>query len=337
MTAVVSESLAGPFGDDLVLGESLPAAPAITLDGGAAAQYQAICGDPAQLSLSAPLSRAVSGVPSRVVNSGLVLQIAIGQSTVATRIVIANLFYRNVTVHRQVHVGETLSSTVTPTACAYTSGKGKGRRAKVLLSIETHDEHGELVVSLERLALLPLREQDGLVESGGIGTAAGDRALADLVAVLPPWDLTRLSRAPLPPTGWQVIDPLRDSVSGALELVRLTQNLASAHRDPQRGQHGRRLVYGGHTIALAQSSLTRMVPGLAAVVGWRSCDHLAAVFDDDLLSFQITCEERLAVEGGALIAFRIRGRALRQGTEPVDAIDFRPIALMAGAPGGHRD
>ncbi|WP_416966823.1 hypothetical protein [Streptomyces sp. 4F14] len=324
----------GPYGDDFTIGRPLPPAPAITLDEGLAAQYQAISGDPARLALSLPLSRAVTGGAARVVNSALALQVAIGQSTVATRIVIANLFYRDVTLHRQIPVGTTLTSTVTPVARAFTRDNGAGRRAKVLLSIETCDEHGERVASLERLALLPVRNQDGLVEAGDIGRADSSRALGDLLAAVPPdWDLPRLSTAPLPTPGRESEDPLRDSVSGALDLVRLTQNQAAAHRDPARGQRGRRLVYGGHVVALAQASLSRLVPGLAAVVGWRSCDHLAPSFEDDLLSFRITCEELLPVDGGALAAFRIRAQVLRPGSDPADVLDFRPVALVAGTIG----
>ncbi|MEU6222843.1 hypothetical protein [Streptomyces sp. NPDC047042] len=324
----------GPYGDDFTIGEPLPAAPAITIDEGLAAQYQAISGDPARLALSLPLSHATTGRAARVVNSALALQVAIGQSTVATRIVIANLFYRDVTLHQQIPVGTTLTSTVTPVARAFTRDNGTGRRAKVLLAIETRDQDGELVASLERLALLPVRSRHNLIEAGDIGNADSSRSLTELLPAVPKgWDLARLSTAPLPEVGRQADDPLRDSISGALDLVRLTQNQAAAHRDPARGQHGRRLVYGGHVVALAQASLSRLVPGLAAVVGWRSCDHLAPSFEDDLLSFRLTCEELLPVDNGALIAFRIRGQARRLGSDPVDVLDFRPVALVAGTIG----
>ncbi|MFJ6900722.1 hypothetical protein [Streptomyces hokutonensis] len=329
--------LDGPYGDDFVIGAPLPAAPAITIDEGLAAHYQAISGDPARLALSAPLSYATTGMTSRAVNSALALQIAIGQSTVATRIVIANLFYRNVTLHRQVPLGTTLTSTVTPVARSFSRDNGQGRRAKVLLSVETRDEHDGLVASLERLALLPIRDQNRLAEVGDIGSGTSDRPLASLLPAVPKdWDLSRLSNEALPSAGWSAHDPLRDSISGALDLVRLTQNQAAAHRDPARGQHGRRLVYGGHVIALAQASLSRLVPGLAAVIGWRFCNHLAPSFEDDLLAFHITCDDVLPVAGGALIAFRVLGRALRPAHEPVDVIDFRPVALVAGTIGGNR-
>jgi hypothetical protein len=44
--------------------------------------------------------------------------------------------------------------------------------------------------------------------------------------------------------GERVTDALRDTVTSAPELARLTQNLAAVHRDHTRGPGGRRLVYG---------------------------------------------------------------------------------------------
>ncbi|MFF2107511.1 hotdog family protein [Rhodococcus koreensis] len=335
MSAPTCHAQTGPYGDDLVIGETIAPAPAITIDHGVAAYFQALCGDPSPLSLSAALSEAVTGSPVRLANAGLVLQIAIGQSTVATKIVIANLFYRDVTVHRQVHLGDTLTTQVTPTARAYTRDTGKGRRAKVLLSIETRDQHGRLVASLERLALLPLRSQDDLVEVGEIGAATPSRSLDDFVASVPAdWDLSQIDRGPLPAAGFAAADPLRDSVSDALGLVRLTQNLAAAHRDPARGQQGRRLVYGGHVIALAQASLSRLVPSAVTILGWRSCDHLSPTFEDDLLGFAVELEDTVAVPGGVVAGLRVRGRAYRADHDVVEVIDFRPVALLAGISGG---
>ncbi len=102
----------GPYFDDLVVGQTLQPAPAITIGPGEAAIYQAICGDPLATSLSHPLAEAVTGQPGALVNPALVLHVSIGQSTVATRRVIANLFYRGVVLHQPVRHGETLHTTV---------------------------------------------------------------------------------------------------------------------------------------------------------------------------------------------------------------------------------
>ena len=72
-------------------------------------------------------------------------------------------------------------------------------------------------------------------------------------------------------------------MSCASELVRLSLNVAAAHSDPGSTGSGRRLVYGGHTIGLALAHVTRALPNLVTVVGWRSCDHLNPVFEGDVL------------------------------------------------------
>lgn len=329
----------GPFADDLTLGTPLPLAPSITIDSGVASSYQMITGDPLRLALSDVDSVAVAGDGGRVVNPALALQVAIGQSTVATRRVIANLFYRDVALHRQVRIGDTLTTTVTPTALALTRPAPAGRRAKVLLHVHTVDQDGRTVASFERLALLPCREDKDVLEHGSVGNATADRALNYYLPYVPQdWTLARFPLIASTPLSQPATDPLADTVSSALELVRLTQNLASAHRDPARGSTGRRLVYGGHTIGLAQASLARMVPGLVTVLGWRSCDHLAPVFDGDVLGFRSELLDTIRYDDHAMVAgFRVvahvrtsadLGNAGRDAEDCVDVLDWKPVVLL---------
>ena len=92
----------------------------------------------------------------------------------------------------------------------------------------------------------------------------------------------------------------RDSVSCAPSSL-ASLNVAAVHHDRTAGGSSRRLVYGGHTIGLAFSHLARTFPDLATVVAWRSCDHVAPVYEYDLLSSVVRVEavEPLAC-GGAL-------------------------------------
>lgn len=325
--------LDGSYADDLPCGHPLPVAPSITIDAGLAATYQAITGDPLRLSLSAVDSTAVTGRAPRLANPGLALQVAIGQSTVATRRVIANLFYRDVALHRQVYLGDTLTTTVTPTAVELTRRGPRRQRAKVLLQIETIDQHKQIVAQFERLALLPCRNPDSLEERGAVGGPTVDRPLSDYRPFVPTgWDL---SGFPGTYTGIDGLpDPLPDTVSCALELVRLTQNQAAAHRDPTAGIEGSRLVYGGHAIGLAQASLARVVPGLVTVLGWRACDHLAPVFEGDVLDFRIEHLDQVDLDDAtAIVGFRVlasaRGRpASGEDADQIDVLDWRPVVLV---------
>ena len=320
--------LDGPYFDDLRIGQRLEPAPAITIGPGEAALYQSICGDPYALALSSPLAGAVSGSPGAMVNPALVLQVAIGQSTVATRRVIANLFYRDVVVRRAVRIGETLTTTVEIRGMRETARKpDRARRGMVLLGMRTTDQLGELISEFERCALIPFR--DGDTSFTADDTLVGPAGSPDLDAFAhhapTMWDLAPLG----PPTLWPIdetrVDPLRDTVTMATSLVRLTQNLAAAHRDARLGQGGKRLVYGGHTIGLAQASLHRMIPNAATVIGWHSCDHTNPVFEEDVLSVRATVEQSLACGPGRLLGFRVVVDAERESGASVAVLDWRPV------------
>jgi len=126
-----------------------------------------------------------------------------------------------------------------------------------------------------------------------------------------------------------MVDPMRDTVTNAPELARLTQNLAPVHRDPALGPDARRLVYGGHTIGLAQASLVRLLPDTATVLGWQSCDHPAPVFENDVLSFRHTLLDEQSVAEGRLRAFHTEVDAERTNGSTETVLDWRHITLSA--------
>jgi acyl dehydratase len=315
----------GPFFDDLAVGEVLPAAPAMTIGPGETALYQTITGDPLAVSLSRPLAEATTGEPGAVVNPALVLQVSIGQSTVATRRVIANLFYRGVRLMRVVRPGDTLATTVEIRGLRENARRpDRPPRGTVLLGIRTVDQEGRIVADYERCPMLPLRHDAETGHADDLGPAGGDLDLASWLDAVPPWDLSGLPEPDEWEPGTTRVDRMRDTVSDTLALVRLTQNQAAAHRDPAQGQGGRRLVYGGHTIGLAQASLVRLVPSTATVLGWHSCDHTGPVFEGDILECRATLDAELPAAGGRLAAFTVIVEAERDGDrQPV--LDWKPI------------
>jgi acyl dehydratase len=323
----------GPYFDDLERGQVLDPAPAMTIGPGEAALYQSITGDPLRLVLSAVLAQQVSGRSGAIVNPALVMQVSIGQSTVATRRVIANLFYRGVRLQRTVRVGETLATSVEVRALKETSRRAdRPPRGLALLGITTTTQTGEVVVDFERCAMLPLRGTAPTGCSDDVGKAEAELDLGTYISLVPKWNLAALREGDPEPwaVGEERADPMRDTVSHALGLVRLTQNQAMAHRDASLGQHGRRLVYGGHTIGLAQASLARLLPSMATVLGWHSCDHTGPVFENDLLDFQATLLAENWIEGGRVLAFAVLARARREGEDDAVAVlDWQPVVLAA--------
>jgi acyl dehydratase len=324
--------LDGPYFDDFRSGETLPPAPPITIGVGETALYQAIVGDPYALALSRPLVHAVTGDPRPIVNPALALHFSIGQSTVATRRVVANLFYRGVILRRPVRVGETLSTTVQVRGLKETSRKpDRPPRGMALLGIHTISDTGDVIADYERCALVPLRDPAPTGHADDLGATDRPLEFADYAPFAPiEWNLRPLGA----PTDWQLDevrdDPMRDSVTDAPALVRLTQNQAAVHRDARLGQQGRRLVYGGHTIGLAQASLARLVPSLAHVIGWHSCDHVGPVFEDDVLSFSSRLTATQPLGDGRLLAFRVLVHAEREGLDaPAQVLDWQPVVFAS--------
>ena len=325
----------GPYFDDLAVGRTLDPAPAVTIGSGEAAIYQAICGDPLATAVNRPLAEAVTGQPGSLVNPALVLHVSIGQSTVATRQVFANLFYRGVVLHQPVRHGETLRTTVAVRGLLELSRRDdRPARGLALLGIHTvRVDDDATVADYERCAMLRFRNPDtatGHHDDLGDVEAEIDLAVwADRVPV--GWDASPLAGASVP--GWNVgarrTDGLRDTVTDAIALARLTLNQAPVHRDPVLGPDGRRLVYGGHTIGLAQASLTRMFPDTATVLGWQACDHLAPVFEKDVLGFHHTLLDEQPTAGGRLRAIQVEVDAQGGDAPPRPVLDWRVVTWGA--------
>ena len=307
----------GPFFDDLTVGDIVPPLPAATMTDADNAWYRAITGDQHLATADHGLHRRVSGSDGPLVNPGLVVQMAIGQTTNATRRAIANLYYRAGRILGSGAVGQTLSTEPRVLGLADASARDGVHRGKVWLGVETRADDVP-VVRYERVALLPCRgDAPGhATDLPGPDTPGPLDEWDDLV---PDWDLSSL-----PSTDWTVgeerADPLADHVDLAAAMARFTFNQAAVHRDVDASPTGRRLVYGGLTQGLAQASLTRLLPGLATVVGWYGCDHLGPVFEGDRLEFR----HRLAGErpAGSGRLLHIAVHAARDGE---DVLAWTPV------------
>jgi acyl dehydratase len=319
----------GPYFEDLHVGQRFADAPSVTLTEGLAAAHQAIVGNRLPLAVAHGLSRQVLG-DGVLAAPNLAWDVAIGQSTVVTHTVVANLFYRGVVFRRAPRLGDSLR-TVTEVVGLRQNSRRPGRPATGLaaLRITTDDEYGRPVLDFWRCAMLPLR--DGSKDTGLADelTAVGrDPSSEDLAAVVASWDLDAYRTARSGPhfadlrAGDTYAVAAGDVVSGAPELARLTGNIARVHHDA--GPSGR-LVYGGHTIGLALHQAVRALPGLLTVVGWHGCDHLAPVREGDTLTSTVTIEGTEPLAAGGLAHLRSRARTAT-GTA---VLDWRFVAAFA--------
>ena len=315
----------GPYYDDFEIVMMIPPLPAVTMTEADNVAYRMITGDQHFASADCDAYQSISGSTNRLVNPGLVMQFAIGQTTNATRKAIANLYYRSVRILRPVEIGETITTTTKVLGLSDAKPKDGQHRGKVWLGIETSGD-GRPAVQYERCALVASR-------SGSPGHASdipgpSDPApLEDLAALVPEWDLSGM-----PITPWELeetrTDAMRDHVDLAPSLARMTFNQAFVHRDASASIYGQRLVYGGHVQGLAQASLSRMLPGSATIVAWDGCDHVGPAFEGDLLEFRHELKEIFPVAGGRLMRFEIRGTTMNEhGSADSDILVWTPIVF----------
>lgn len=312
----------GPMYEDFTVGATLPPLPSITLTDSDNTFYRAVTGDQHLLAADASIYRSAGGAGA-LANPGLVMQFSIGQTTMATRQAIANLYYRSVRILRPVEIGETLTTVTRVLGLADSAPKDGQHRGKVWLGITT-SIGGEPVVTYERCALVRGRGPTAPGHASAIPPPSGSTRLDDLADALPSWDLSVL-----PSTDWPLgearTDPLRDHIDLAAPLARLTFNQAAVHRDRTATASGTRLVYGGHVQGLAQASLTRMLPGLATTPAWDGCDHLGPAFEGDLLEFRHSLLEQAAAGGGRLMRFEVIGAKVTEDGERQDVLRWSPI------------
>jgi acyl dehydratase len=313
----------GPFYEDFVVGATLPALPSVTLTDADNAVYRAITGDQHALAADASLYRWVSGGSGRLANPGVVMHYSIGQTTMATRQAIANLYYRSVRVLRAVDLGETLATTTTVLGLKDSSPKGGQHRGKVWLGITTTGDHGP-VLEYERCALVRSRGSEQPGHDDDIPGPSEPTPFTELFGRLPGWDLSIR-----PACDWEVgderVDPLRDHIDLAAPLARMTFNQAAVHRDVTANPGGARLVYGGHVQGLAQASLTRMIPSFATVAAWDGCDHVGPAYEGDLVEFEHRLVESAPAGTGRLMRFQTTGTKLGTDAERTDILRWTPI------------
>jgi acyl dehydratase len=329
-----SPPVEGPYFDELRVGQEFSGAPGITLTSGLAAAHQAITGDRLALALDHELCRAVTG-GGPLAPPGLVWDVAIGQSTVVTQHVKANLFYRGLAFRRAPGLGDTLRTSAEVVALRQNQPReGRAPTGLAVLRITTADQQGRPVLDFVRCAMLPLRDTGRQTGHAGDLDPAGQPSTAgELAAVASGWRLDEFARraggprfeALVPGQSFQVAGG--DVVTSAPELARLTLNIAAVHHD-SAAAGGERLVYGGHAVGLALAQAARALPSIVTIAGWHSCDHLAPVHEGDTLRSSITVERVDALPAaGGLVHLRSLVRADRP--EPCDVLDWRFVAVVA--------
>jgi len=299
----------------------------MTLTAGVAAVHQSILGNRLRLALDNELAQAVTGAPGVLAHPALVCDVAIGQSTLVTQRVTANLFYRGLAFHRFPVIGDTLFTRTEVVGLKQNRAKpGRVPTGLAALRVTTIDQADRLVLDFHRCAMLPLR---GPVDTGHhddlSGVGAGPLPDPEVTAQ---WEAEAFrARVPGPHFSphWAglTLRSSADVVSSAPELARLTLNIAAVHHDRRRG--GSRLVYGGHTIGLALAQATRLLPNLVTVLGWDSCDHLGPVREGDTVYSDLSVEQAIPLADGQGGLLRLRAQVFEAGEVSGETDTGRPV------------
>jgi acyl dehydratase len=328
-------AMTGPYFDELHTGQVFAGAPSMTLTSGLATVHQSILGDRLRLPLDAELSSAVTGSTAPLAHPGLVCDVAIGQSTLVTQHVKANLFYRGLVFYRFPVIGDTLFTRTEVVGLKKNSVKpDRAPTGLVALRMTTIDQADRLILDFYRCAMLPLSPGAGpndAEHANDLSKVGAD--LAPPPSAVDEWDGDVFrERIPGPHFDTDLagteLRSSADVVSSAPELARLTLNIAAVHHDSRIG--GRRLVYGGHTIGLALAQASRLLPNLATVLGWRSCDHTAPVYEGDTLYSELHIDSAEPTDNGGVLGLRSLVYAVSDTHDdpPRQVLDWRFTALQ---------
>ena len=330
-----------PWFEDFSVGDDFSDVPSVTITEGYVAIHQALFGDRLRLPLDHHLSQQVCGaVP---INPSLLCNIAIGQSTFPSQRVMGNLFYRGLVIKAPVYIGDTVTTKTKVVALRQNKIRA-GRAASGMVALEMHvtNQRDETVMLFWRCPMIPCKD-----ESADTGHADSfdfmpeDISLKDLELIIPKWDLPSF-KMKVPGKHFDTLSAedrfeveARDTITLAPELVRLTLNMAMTHTDAGRSVYGKRLVYGGHTISMAAAQITRALPNMLTILGWFKCDHLAPVFEQDILRSVVSVQSTHALEEGGLVKLKVESFVTRSndGTEDckeeTKVLDWELVALFA--------
>lgn len=338
-----SINVGGPYFEDLEVGQVYDDAPAVTVTAGHAALYQALFGDRLRLAVDHNLAQVVTLRQSPLAHPNLVTNFAIAQSTGPSQRVRGNLFYRGLTLLRPVFVGDTLMTKTTIVALKQNRLRpGKPATGLALLRVTCSNDSGQHVLDFWRCPMIPLRDQKRETGySDKLDVIPDDVDVGAVLAAAPEWWDLAAFRARVPGAHFADIQEgatysieSRDTITGAPEFARLTLNLAQTHLDAGASPYGRRLVYGGHTIAMVGAQVIRALSNIVTFLAWRSCDHAAPVFEEDIIRSEVKVTAKHPLRGGGGV---IELNALAYSTsaaggsnaEETLVLDWKFFVLMA--------
>ncbi len=331
-----------PWFEDFIVGDDFSQVPSVTITEGYGVMHQAMFGDRLRLPLDHGLSKAVLMSDSAVVNPSLVCNLGIGQTTIPSQRVMGNLFYRGLILRQPVFIGDTLATNTKVVALRQNKLK-PGRAASGMVALEMHvtNQRDETIMLFWRCPMILCKDPDADTgHADDFDMMPEALKISDLEAAATAYhcvafrELVQGEHFAELSVGDHLVVEARDTITMAPELVRLTLNMAMTHTDATRSVYGKRLVYGGHTISMAAAQISRVMPNMMTILGWFKCDHVAPVFEQDILRTEITIEALHPLLSGGIAMLHIetfvtRGKEAPETGDNIKVLDWHLAALFA--------
>ncbi len=328
----------GRFFEDYRLGETISHAVPRTLSGGERALYHALYPARAALFSSDEFARAC-GLPAAPFDPLVVFHTVFGKTVPDVSLnAVANLGYAEGRWLAPVWPGDTLSATSEVIGLRQASN---GQAGVVWVRTTGRNQRGEAVLSYVRWVLVRRRAPGGAAPPAVVPVLAPAVAAADLV-VPPGLDFTRfdtvLSGAPYRWGDYEVGERI-DHVDGVtveeadhLLATRLWQNTAKVHFDVTQRPDGRRLIYGGHVLSLAQALAFNGLANASPIVALNGGTHVSPCFAGDTVRAWSEVLDRAETRAPGIGALRLRLVAVKDPAPPfaLKAEDgsWRPEVLL---------
>ena len=287
------------FFEDFSVGQKMVHRGARTVTTGDNALYIALTGDRFPTYCDASFAKSL-GYNRELIHDLLVFNIVFGKTVQEISFnAVANLGYADVQFRAPVYPGDTLRSETTIIGLKENSS---GKNGNVFVKTEGLNQHGEVVLSFNRWAMVHKRDFDIPCDIIDV---------PDLPNVVTPDLSLPASNA----TDW--VDGafyedyaenewLYDGFGMTLKesehamATRLYQNNAKVHFNAQmmaETPNGKRLVYGGHVISLTHSLLYSIMPNAARIAAWNGGSHTNPIFANDSLYAAARILEKKDLEG----------------------------------------
>ena len=276
---------AGNYFEDFRLGQDIVHATPRTLTAGDQALYTALYGSRFAVQSSDEFARAI-GFPDAPLDDLLVFNTVFGKTVPDISLnAVANLGYAECVFSAPVYPGDTLSARSEVIGLKENSN---GKTGTVYVRSRGSNQHGAEVLSFVRWVMVRRRDEKSALPPAHVPTLSSTAKFNVAIPQLKieKWDFSR-SGAPYRHADYAVgekIDHLDGMTVEEAEhqlATRLYQNTARVHFNQlaeSQGRFGRRLIYGGHVMALARALSFNGLANACHIAGINGGRHVAPLF-----------------------------------------------------------